>query len=219
VVDATPTVKFWRPADVNNSWPPPACTRWNNPRFNAIVTTVGRFRYSGPADGLMRRVGAVSSLEGVRYWSETTGKWKTFILRAHAVTAPKDRRMRSDFSPDEIRRGDTVFYEQTDNLAGRVLYRMRVLESSPTRIVIAAENAEPLKYLWFSLAAAGGVQSIYFFDRDSPGVWRFYGIMRIGDHTSRLLTRAPASFMNRAVAFYRHYAGIPTDQEPPIVRQ
>ena len=28
----------------------------------------------------------------------------------------------------------------------------------------------------------------------------------------------PASSINRAVAFYRHFVGIPTDQEPPAAR-
>jgi hypothetical protein len=27
-----------------------------------------------------------------------------------------------------------------------------------------------------------------------------------------------ASYINRAVAYYRHIAGIPTDQEPPAAR-
>jgi len=62
------------------------------------------------------------------------------------------------------------------------------------------------------------MQSIYFLDRESGSVWRYYGILRAGVGTNRLLAGNAASAINRAVAFYRYVVGIPTDQEPPAAR-
>ena len=49
-------------------------------------------------------------------------------------------------------------------------------------------------------------------------IWRYYSIARTGRNASRLATGHESSSINRAVAFYRSLAGIPTDQEPPAAR-
>jgi hypothetical protein len=72
--------------------------------------------------------------------------------------------------------------------------------------------------LFVTLFHPGEVQSIYFLDRESDNVWRYYSIARTGRNTSRLTTGHESSSINRAVAFYRSLAGIPTDQEPPAAR-
>ena len=62
------------------------------------------------------------------------------------------------------------------------------------------------------------MQSVYFLDREGDGVWRYYSIMRMGKNANGLIARNEASAINRAVAFFRHMAGIPTAQEPPAAR-
>jgi hypothetical protein len=62
------------------------------------------------------------------------------------------------------------------------------------------------------------MQSVYFLDRESDDLWRYYSIARTGRNASRLTAGHDASSINRAVAFYRAMAGIPTDQEPPAAR-
>jgi hypothetical protein len=62
------------------------------------------------------------------------------------------------------------------------------------------------------------MQSIYFLDRESDDVWRYYSIVRTGKNANGLIAGNEASSVNRAVAFYRYLAGIPTDQEPPAER-
>jgi hypothetical protein len=62
------------------------------------------------------------------------------------------------------------------------------------------------------------MQSIYFLDRESENVWRYYNIVRIGKNANQMMTGNEYSAVNRAVAFYRHMVGIPTDQEPPATR-
>jgi hypothetical protein len=64
----------------------------------------------------------------------------------------------------------------------------------------------------------GDLQSMYFLDRESDDVWRFYSVMRTGKNASGLIAGNEASSINRAVAFYRHLAKIPATQEPPGAR-
>jgi hypothetical protein len=48
-------------------------------------------------------------------------------------------------------------------------------------------------------------------------VWGYYGLW--GIRAGALTSGHEASSVNRALAFYRHVAGIPTDQEPPAARR
>jgi len=75
-----------------------------------------------------------------------------------------------------------------------------------------------MHYLFITLFQPGEMQSIYFLDRESENVWRYYSIVRTGTNANRLITGNESSAVNRAVAFYRHLVGIPTGQEPPAAR-
>jgi hypothetical protein len=86
------------------------------------------------------------------------------------------------------------------------------------RIVFDVENVSIMRYFFVTLFRPGEMQSIYFLDREPAGVWRYYSIARTGRSASRLATGHESSSINRAVAFYRALAGIPTDQEPPAAR-
>ena len=61
------------------------------------------------------------------------------------------------------------------------------------------------------------LQSTFFLERlPASGAWGYYGLW--GIRTNALTSGHEASSINRAVAMFRHLAGIPTDQEPPAVR-
>ena len=75
-----------------------------------------------------------------------------------------------------------------------------------------------MRYFFVILFDPGEMQSIYFLDRESDNVWRYYSFTRTGRNASPLTTGHESSSINRAVAFYRYLAGIPSDQEPPAAR-
>ena len=221
-LEHSPVVRVWDRSDLGRDWAPPACTGWSMPGFSTLVVTVARFRDSSGIDGLLRRVGAVSQLAGMRYWSTTHKRWETLMLDAAAVAGPAagltaDRR-REDFSPNEMLEGGPLYFQQQDNLSGKATYRMRILSVSRDQLVFETENISTLRYLLVPLFQPGEIQSIYFLQLESPGVWCYYNITRMGKNASRLATGQDASSINRAVAFFRYWASIPTDQEPPAVR-
>jgi hypothetical protein len=212
------TVKAWHKSDVGAAWKPPACTGWAPSDFETLVTIAARFHSASDAQDLLRHIGAISELAGVRYWSTTRQHWKTLILEAHALSGAQSAQRRVDFQPSEMSQGRIFYFEQTDNLSGKAVYSMRILEASPDRVVVEIENASSIHYLLVTLFHPRELQSIYFFDRESPDTWRFYSIVRTAPPTTRLLTGNESSAINRAVAFYRHMVGIPTEQEPPAAR-
>src|ERR1700688_3134503 len=97
------TVKSWSKTDFGRDWRPPACTGWAAEGFTTLVTTVARFRHTSAVESLLRHIGAISELAGMRYWSATHKQWQTLIVDAHALTDSQSGRRREDFTPDEMK--------------------------------------------------------------------------------------------------------------------
>ncbi len=182
------------------------------------MTTVGRFRYTPAAEELLRHIGAISALAGVRYWSTTHQQWQMLIEDAHALPGAQSGQRRKDFTPDEMQEGKSLYFEQVDNLSGKAVYQMHIAQVSADRLVFEIENVSTMRYFFVTLFHPGETQSVYFLNRESENVWRLYSMVRTGKNASRLAAGHAASSINRAVAFYRALAGIPTNQEPPAAR-
>ena len=111
--------------------------------------------------------------------------------------------------------GKSLYFQQEDNLSGKAIYRMRIRSASPDWLVFDTENIGAVHYLLMPVFRPGGMQSITFLDRESQDVWHYYSIMRTSKNAILLTAGYEASSINRAVAFCRYLAGIPTDKEPP----
>jgi hypothetical protein len=217
-LDDSAIVKSWSKSDFGRDWRPPACTGWAAVGFTTLVTTVARFRHTSETEGLLRHIGAISELAGMRYWSTTHKQWQTLIVDAYAMTSLQPSQRREDFTPDEMKEGTVLYFEQVDNLSGKAIYRMHIAEASADRLVFDVENVSTMRYLFITIFQPGEMQSIYFLDRESENVWRCYGMVRTGKNANRLVLGNESSTVNRAFAFYRNLVGIPTDQEPPAAR-
>jgi len=183
-----------------------------------MVVTAARFRFSGGTDGLRRRIGAVSQTAGTLYWSTTQQRWQKLILEAHALAGPDTDDARQDFTPAEIAEGRTLYFEQEDNLFGNVTYRMQIRKATSSVLVVDIDNSSAIRYLGIPVFQPGQVQSIYYLEKESAGIWRYYAIARTVGRAGTLLAGHESSAINRAVALYRRLAGIPGDLEPPAAR-
>jgi hypothetical protein len=122
---------------------------------------------------------------------------------------------RADFSADELTTGDARYYLVTDTRSGRpVTYRLRLRGAQKGQVVVETSNVDPIKWWGITLYAAGGLDTWYFLGERSPGVWDYYSITRVVP-ASFLAEGHEKSYINRAVALYRHYMRVPTDAEPP----
>jgi hypothetical protein len=217
-LDDSAIVKLWSKSDFGRDWTPPACTGWAAVGFTTLVTVTARFRQTSGAESLLRHIGAISELRGMRYWSTSHKQWQTLIVDAYALTSLQPGKRREAFTPDEMKEGKVLYFEQVDNLSGKANYRMHIAEASADRLVVDVENVSTMRHLFIPILGPGEMQSIYFLDRESENVWRYYSIVRTGKDANRLITGNESSAVNRAVAFYRWLVGIPTGQEPPAAR-
>lgn len=214
----SPTIKVWDRSGRGRDWSPPACLQWSAPGFTTLVSTVARF-HAGNGEELLHRLGAISGLNGIRYWSTTHQGWRTLIVSASALTGPRGS-VRPDFSAADLAQGSVQYYQQTDSLSGKATYKLQVISASRDRLIFETENMTALHYMLLTLFPPHELQAIYFLEREpgSEDVWRFYSLARTGKGASNLAAGHNASAINRAAAFFRYYAGIPADQEPPAAR-
>ena len=115
----------------------------------------------------------------------------------------------------EMTAGSEHYYWEKQARSGGIVYRMTVVERSPARAIVATENLSPVRFLLLTLFDPGALQSVVCVERISASVWGAFLLIRTGDGASALAVGRDAPYINRAVAIYRHLAGIPTDGEPP----
>jgi len=215
---APPTVQAWR-GKAAQEWQPPACSGWTAKGADMLVAVAGSFRHDGEIDDLLARIGGISTKSQVRYWSTTDKGWKPLVTEAFALSGPDPALRRADFTAAQFVKGQNLHYAQSDNRSsGKTVYRDRVLAVGRDNLVLNCENVTPVKMTLLTLFEPGELQATYFLSRRAPGVWNFYSLTRTRMASAVLPVGSDASYINRAVAFYRLVAAIPTDQEPPAAR-
>jgi hypothetical protein len=213
-----PVVQAWR-GHAARTWLPPECTGWAASSADILVAVAGSFKHDGDIGDLLARIGAISAKNQVRYWSTTEKAWKPLVTEAFALSGPDPEQRRADFGAAQFVKGQSLYYAQSDNRStGKTVYRDRVLAVEGERLAAVSENLTPVRMMLITLFDVGDMQTAYFLQRRGPGAWNFYSLTRTRMASSLLPTGGDASYINRAVAFYRLVAGIPTDQEPPAAR-
>lgn len=215
--ESTPTIAIWQGKELEqDNWHPPSCTGWPaDSRSRLIVNLTGSFRFNGPMSALVARVGTISALRSIQYWSTTDRKWGPMSSDASALTGPDSKSRRPDFSPSELVRGADLYYWEDDTHTGPAVYRLRVSESTSERFVISSDNVTPIRRFWFTLFKPGALQSVLIIEHVAPGIFGVSVLNRTGEGASALTAGHESSYVNRATALYRQLAGIKTDQEPP----
>ncbi len=214
--DGSPNIGVWYADDLGEKWLPPACVGWEIGKLDLVLAVASRFYHASGATGLLERVAAISALETVRYWSVTRKRWRELVTEAYALEGPDRWLRRPDFSVDELQPGhDLYFWQDVNTPASTGVYRLRIRERSPHRVVLELENFEAMDFLSLYVLGPGQYRTLFFLDQDTETVWRYYSLTRVGAVVGPLARTGEASYVNRAVAIYRHFAGLPTDQESP----
>jgi hypothetical protein len=197
----------WTSAELG-SWTPPACTGFTSKGDGVLVAVAGSFPFTAGADDLLARFGAISALKGLKYWSVTEDGWRTLITKAAALEGPDLNRPRPDFTLAEMRSSADLYFAQSENRAGGdVVYRMRVHDFGPNRFVVTIDNVSPVSRYLVTLFNPGDLASVHFLERRGAGVWGYYGLAWAGDSLVSRLAVPEASYVNRALALYRHFLG------------
>ena len=192
--------------------------RLETPGFKVLLALAAGFRFEGSGDELLARFGAISGFKGIRYWSALDDSSETLISDASALDGLGMDSRRPDFGVNEMGKGKVLYFLQQDNRSSEpVIYGLQVLERSASRLVIAVENYTPVRMWLMTLFPPHELQFLHILDARDRGTWGFYSVVRVGLGSSDMSTGHDASYVSRAVAFYRHFSSIPTDQNPPVI--
>lgn len=213
-VTTPPIVQIRKATSVASISDDSLCPGDSNPS-STLVCVRGAFQTEAAEDAILSRFGAISKLALVRYWSTTEHAWRPLVIDAHALTQQTAGRPRTDFTTAELESGRDFYLSQIDNRsAHEVIYRVHLREKQAHRFVIETENVTSVRWWALTLYKPGDLNTRYIIEERSPGIWLYFSLTRIVG-PSWLVTGHERSYINRVVALYRHFAGIPTDLEPP----
>jgi hypothetical protein len=206
---APPNVRLWHASELPPAWQPPPCVGWHAVRFDQLVGLAGRLPAAIRAEDLLARFGAVSQWTGIRYWSVTRESCRALIEEAHALAGPEEGERRGDFAPAEMVADKDLYFFQDDNgPGGGAVYRMRLREVAPDRLVLEIENVGAIKVLLVPLFGPAELRALYVVEREQGGGWAYYSLSGATAGASPLAQGHHASYVNRALALYAHMAGV-----------
>lgn len=216
----SPTIGVWHASDLaQDNWQPPSCTGWPaGSRSKLIVTVTGSFHFDGGMDALLTKIGAISTLKEIFYWSADDKTWGHLANDASALSDANAMDRRRDFAASDFVKGTDLYYWEDGESTGATVYRLKVFESTPQRLVISSDNVTTMHKFIFTLFKPGTLQSLLFIQQLSSETFDVYILTRTGEGASVLSNGHEEVFINRADALFRQLAGIKTDQEPPAMR-
>jgi hypothetical protein len=198
-----PNVEVWSPGDIPSDWEYPACAGWVSRPFTTLVAVAGAFRLEGGVDDLLVRMGAITDLRGLIYWSVTDHRLEPLIIDAYAVNQKVTDPARPNYTPREMQIGKDLFLVERDNRSrARVLYRMRVLQMAPDKLIIDVDNVSSIRFLFLTLFAPGDLHSTFFFNRLESDEWGYFSLSRANEGKFAALIDQKPSYVNRLIALY-----------------
>jgi hypothetical protein len=208
-LDDAPVIQIWNLESLRVAWRPPVCSDWSASSSGVLIAVAGRIRVSGGLEDILERFGAISALQGIQYWSVTDKAWRPLVKHATALTVADINKWRADFSAAELRAGHDLYYAQRDSRSSAdVIYRLRVVDATASRVVISIQNVTPVRLYLLNLFKPGDLQTLYFLDHESADVWGYYGLARAAA-SKWLPSGHEASYVNRATAQFRFIARLP----------
>lgn len=208
-----PAFAVWHGSDVAL---PGDCRDLPDSKPTFALALAARFDGSHTLDELAGRIGAVSVMKTIRYWSVSDGAWRELIDDAFALAGPEATQRRGDFTAAEILSGRRLYVALDDTRSTGVnVFSLTARAEGSERLVVTMTNLSPLGFGPFTIFDEGTLHAVHYIDRLSDGSWGYYTLWSV---TSEDIGDPERSFLNRAAALYRFFADIPTDREPPLAR-
>jgi hypothetical protein len=212
-VEAAPAVAIWHDLEFIDG---PDCLGRLQGRMKLVAALAARFRHDGSLDDLAARLGDVSKTIGLIYWSTGEQKWRNLISDAAALTQADPGARRHDFTAEELRSGETLWFMQNDTRStGENLYSLRSLASEDDRLVVEVVNESAIVFTFVTLFSARDLYSLHFLQRLDGDIWGYYGLAAMREGS---VSDYEKSMVNRAAAYYRFLIGRPGDSGEPLAR-
>lgn len=193
----------------------PDCSGLRGADFELVVRVTARFASPLDLATMLYRLGKVSALKGMPYWSYTEKKRQLLIRESYAIDHPDSMHQRPDFSLAELRSGTALFFVQSDNRASTLVpYSLQLLSGGPDRLVLRVENVGDLRYMGLKVVAAHEMQWVMALEPLGPGEWGYRSLLGICHLGVGRGEQHRLSNLARCVAMFDHLAGRQTDIEP-----
>ncbi|SKA37727.1 hypothetical protein SAMN02745126_05946 [Enhydrobacter aerosaccus] len=215
-VDGKPLVATWRNVDLHKlGWQVPSCMGWGGDS-RLVAALAARFHSTRSLDELAAPLAAVSDYPAIKFWAITRREWRPMALAAWSVEGPDGKLRQPDPPVTALQPGRDFYYAEDAEMAGRAVYRLRVLEHSADRLVLETENVTPIRVAIVTLFEPAALQVATFLQRLDGDVWGLYEITRASADSSSMVAGYQSSYLNRLEAIRRLLAGQPLDRDPPI---
>lgn len=193
----------------------PDCSGLRTRDFELLVQVTARFSSTQDAVAMLGRLGMVSSLKGMAYWSYTERKRQMLVRESFAVDQPGSMKPRADFTAAELRAGNALFFAQSDNRAATLVpYSLQLLSADPDRLVLRVENLGDLRYMGFKVVGAHEMQWVLVLEPLGHGHWGYRSLLGLGHLGLGGAEQHRLSNLARSVAMFDHLAARQTDIEP-----
>ena len=201
-------------ADGRQDGPRPDCSELRTREFELLVRVVASFTTALDANGLLARMGAVSGLKGMAYWSFTEKKRLELVRESYAVDKPASMQRRADFSAAELRSGAECFFVQSDNRSSTLVpYSLQLLPGAGERLALRVENVGDLRYMGLKVVAAHEMQWVMVLEPLGPGRWGYRALQGVCHLGMGRAEQHRLSNLSRSVAMFDQFAGRQTDVE------
>ena len=179
-----PMVEVWRGIDLQNG---ADCFGSVQGPMALVVAISSRFKHLGSIEDIASRIGAISSTEGLVYWSTNEDRWRVLISEAFALEEQSVNSVRPDFTVKEILSGRTLYFAQDDTRStGPNIYTLTVQLTGAGRLSAKIINLTPIRFMFITLFEPRSLLSAHFIKRLGPDVWGYYGLSAVrGDSTMR----------------------------------
>lgn len=216
-LDKSPVIGVWHEKELlQANWSPPSCTGWSSVAHSRLlVTLAGQFRFNGTLNDLLDRIGAISSMREIRYWSADDKAWRPLVSDASALASPSPTSRRADFNASDFINGAELYYWEKDTKNRETVYRLSVHAESPECFVLTNENITPIRRFLFTIFKPSTLQSVVVLRKLSANTFGVYMLNRTDQAASALSEGHEKTYVNRAVALYRQLIGVKTDSIPP----
>jgi len=206
------------PGSCGDSGPPPACLAGAS---GLVVEVTAPAKDGDDSEVILGRAATLSHYTGIRYWSDTRGRWRELVTEAYPLdSAEGGRSADSDLDPVALAAGRPAFAFLAENSpAGDIAYRMVARRPDPDRLELEAVNARPVRFLGITVFAPGDYAFHHRLTRrpDHSG-WDYHGDLTVSGCGNPLFRDKAISFATRMAAIAGYLLGRNEENPPERVR-
>jgi hypothetical protein len=201
--------------DGRQDGPLPDCGHLRGREFALLVRVTASYTAPGDLGDQLLRLGAVSAMKGMTYWSFSDRKRQLLVRDSFAVDGPTSTKPRADFTLAELRSGAVLHYLQSDNRTSTLVpYSLQVLHSGNDSFTLRVENLGDVRFMGVTFVPARSMQWLLTVERLGPERWGYRSLQGVQQLGFGAAEKYRLSNLSRSVAMFDLLSGRQTEIEP-----